>query len=322
MNMQNIKQDEDESKTGHASIRSMFVADDGYKSFNIDLERADSWAVALEVFKATGDRKYLDACSAGDMHTYVSKLVWPDLGWTGDEEADTKIAKQYFYRQHSYRFMSKKLQHGGNYLGKPRTLAIQMKIPVALAQAGHDSYFGEFPAIPTWHAIKKKELQTTGSLTNLFGRKRNFHGRLDADSTLREAIAYLGQSVTAEVINRAFLRLWAIQCQMPWYDLQLLAQVHDSMFGQYLAQFDQAEVIPLLTHVMQIPITVTSPQGKTITVCIPLEASTGWNWAGHSPANPDGQIKFKPGKLDDRQRQRPAPQTQLRLMDRRLSSLY
>lgn len=319
MNMQNIKRDEDEA-AGHASIRSAFVADPGYKLFNIDLERADSWAVALEVFQSTGDRKYFEACGSRDLHTYVSKLVWPKLGWSDDEEANIAIAKRFFYRQYDYRFMSKKGGHGSNYLGKGRTLAIQMKIPIYIAENFQVAYFREFPGIKKWHSIKAKELQTTASLTNLFGIRRNFHNRLDADATLREAIAFLGQSVTAGAINRVLLRLWACQLQMPQLGMELLGQVHDSLFGQFPEDREE-EILDLLPWVTKAPL-VVQHMDQTITQSIPIEAATGWNLASQSPQNPDGLKKAKAGKHDERQRQHTPRTAKSGFMDKRLSGLH
>lgn len=321
MNMQNIKRDEDEEATGHASIRSMFIADKGKKFVNVDLKGADSWAVALEVFKYTGDRSYLDACQSKDLHTFVCKLVWKNLGWTGDWGKDKKIASQFFYRQYDYRFMAKKGGHGSNYLGKPFTLATQMKIPVGTATNFQHHYFRAFPGIPKWHAIRARDLQENGFLVNLFGHRRGFHDRLDSDATLREAIAFLGQSVTACSINRAILNIWRAQLQMPWLGLEFLAQVHDSTLKQFYEQAE-AEVLDLLPHLMHIPITVTSPKGETITVSIPLEIKVGWNWAAESPSNPDGLRELKPGQTDDRTRTSQPPQTQAGFMDKRLSGLH
>lgn len=325
MNMQNIKRDEDEQLAGHASIRSAFVADSERKFANIDLERADSYGVALEVFKATGDKKYLEACQSRDLHTFTSMLMWPNLPWKGSPhnitDDDIAIAKTFFYRQYDHRFMSKKLNHGAPYMGKPRTLAIQMKIPLAVCERGFKGFFGEFPAIRKWHTIRARHLQTKGYLINVHGTRRNFHSRLDDDATLRAAIGWLGQSSTAGSINKSVLRLFAVQLQMPEEELEFLAQVHDSALEQY-PEVREAEAIDLIRHVMPVPITVTSPQGETITVAIPLEVSVGWNWASHSIANPDGLIKLKPGQIDDRKRERLPKTKAFRLMDRRLSSFY
>lgn len=325
MNMQNIKREEDEDKVGHASIRSVFVADPGYKFCNIDLERSDSWAVGLEVFKATGDSSYLDACSSKDLHTVVSQLVWPDLGWTEDEEENVKIAEQFFYRQYDYRFMSKKGGHGSNYLGSPWGLAKQMKILVAICERFQRAYFRAFKGIPKWHTIKAKELQTTGKLTNLFGRVRNVHSRLDSDSTLRALIAFLGQSVTAYVINRIILRMWRLQLQRPDLDFHFLAQVHDS--GLFMFPEDkEEEFTTLIREASKIPITVTSPLGATITRSIPIEVAVGWNWAKvnkkNPAANPDGLLKLKPGATDARTRRRTPVVKKTGQLGRRVSSLH
>lgn len=321
MNMQNVKRDENEAKVGHASIRSMFVADPGKKFLSIDLERADSWIVALETFAATGNRDYLDACASSDLHTSVSKLIWPNLGWTDDENKNIKIAKGFFYRQYNYRFMAKKLQHGSNYLGKARTLAIQMKIPTKLAETAQQAYFKSFPAIRGWQHLKARELQTKGVLTNILGRRRKFHSRLDSDQTLRKAIAFLGQSGTAEVINRAVLRMWACQIQMPQFELEFLGQVHDSTLHQYNAT-QELEVLDLARTAMKIPISVTSPQGLNVVASIPLEIKVGWNWAEHSPSNPDGLVTLEQGTIDDRQRLNPSVAPKLGFLGRRLSSVY
>lgn len=327
MNMQNIKREEDEDKVGHASIRSMFVADPGFKFCNIDLERADSWAVGLEVFQATGDDSYLNACGDRDLHTYVAQLVWPNLGWTGDPTKDKAIAEQFFYRQYDYRFMCKKGGHGSNYLGSAWGLASQMKIPVRTAEGFQAKYFKAFPGIPKWHQIKAKELQTKGHLTNLFGRRRNFHGRPDQMSTLREAIAYLGQSVTAEVMNRILLKVWQYQFSTQAADInpQFLAQVHDSGLWQFHEEFE-AEFISDLRSLTQIPITVRAPNGASRTISIPVEVAVGWNWAKRNKdnpaANPDGLINLKLGKTDDRQRTKFPPVKTPSFMDRRVSSLY
>jgi DNA polymerase I-like protein with 3'-5' exonuclease and polymerase domains len=328
MNMQNIKRDEDEEKAGHASIRSIFTADPGKKFLNVDLKGADSWGVGLEVFKATGDPSYLNACGSRDLHTHVAKLVWPSRPWTGDWSHDKALAEEFFYRQYDYRFMCKKGGHGSNYLGKPWTLANQMKIPVAVATVFQNKYFREFRGIPSWHKIKAKELQTTGTLTNLFGRVRHFHDRLDADGTLREAIGWLGQSCTAGVTNRAMLRVWALQIQMPWLELEILAQVHDSLLIQFNPLYE-AEVIELVLTAMSIPITVTSPTGETRTVSIPLEPSVGWNWAKRHKSketgqvhNLDGLVEIKPGMTDDRVRDRYPTVKKPGIVDQRLSGIH
>lgn len=329
MNMQNVKRDEDEEEVGHASIRSMFVADPGFKFLNVDLKGADTWAVALEVFAVAGERLLLQALRTGDVHTQVAKMVWPDLGWTGDPAADKKIAEQFFYRQYDYRFMCKKGGHGSNYLGTPAALALQMKIAKYIAEIFQAKYFKAFPGIPKWQRQRIKELQTTATLTNRFGRTRRFHKRLDDNKTHKEAIAFLGQSVTAGTINRALIRVWAIQLTMPWLDIQFLAQVHDSLLIQFPEELEHV-VVPIILEVMKVPISAVSPDGETETISIPLDAQTGWNWAKQGwnkelkkvTTNLDGLRDYKPGQPDERKRLKTPVVQKPRFMDRRLSGIY
>jgi len=88
---------------------------------------------------------------------------------------------------------------------------------------------------------------------------------------------------------------------MPDLGLEFLAQVHDSVLLQY-PETNEAEVLDTALQVMKVPINVTSYQGRKLRASIPLEAAVGWNWAGHSPHNPDGLVKIKPGATDGRTR--------------------
>lgn len=96
-------------------LRRIFIADPGYVLVYPDLEQAEARVVA----GLSRDAAFIEAVSTGDIHTSVAKLVWPDLGWTGDAKGDRKIADQKYYRDFSYRDMAKKAGHGSNYGGTP-----------------------------------------------------------------------------------------------------------------------------------------------------------------------------------------------------------
>ena len=104
-NLQNIEE----------SLRSMFVADGGYKLAYFDAEQGESREVGAIEWNLFNDGRYLDACETGDLHTSVAKLVWPNHHWTGEPKADRKIAEQPYYRHYDRRFMCKKIGHGSNY---------------------------------------------------------------------------------------------------------------------------------------------------------------------------------------------------------------
>jgi DNA polymerase I len=283
-NLQNITED----------LRHLFIADPGYILLNVDLSQADSWNVGLETYQYTGDSSYLDAILSGDLHTTVTRLVWPELPWTGDIKLDRAIAERPFYRHHDYRYMSKKAGHGSNYLGKPFTIARQMKVPKALVELFQEKYFGQFPGIRPWQQARISELQLNKYLVSLLSRKRPFHGRLQDEKTWRDAIGFLGQSPTADVINLVTL---ALHRHCP--EAELLLQVHDSLLMQ-IPEALAEEVVPKVLSLFRIPITVTSPSGEVRTYAIPADAAFGWNWGKRWKKLPDGtKIDHNPDGLQE-----------------------
>ena len=89
-------------------MRRVFVADKGLKLCQLDLAQAESKLVAYLTLPF--GRQYLEACNSGDLHTSVSKLVWPEL-FAGTNETDKDVAKRPFYRHFTYRDMSKRGGH-------------------------------------------------------------------------------------------------------------------------------------------------------------------------------------------------------------------
>lgn len=277
-------------------LRSVFVADPGMKFCNIDLEQADSrnlGALCWEHFVAERGAEfagaYLDVCESRDLHTAVCRLARPHLPWTGDPLGDRRVADRIAYRRLSYRDLDKRLGHGSNYMGTPRTMAKHAKIPVADATAFQENYFSAFPCIPAYHAWVRRELSESGSLTTLFGRRRCFWGRPNDDATIREAVAYCPQSMTADEIDKGLLALWRLSRVQP------LIQVHDSILFQYPEE-EEAEIISLALEALRVPLLLA--QGRPFVV--PAEAKVGWNWGDRTDENPYGLVKWKGSDLRNR----------------------
>lgn len=258
-------------------LRSVFVPDPGMKFCEIDLEQAESRAVGAIIWNLFHDGTYLDACESGDLHTQVCRLAWPNLPWTGDPKHDKDLAERPFYRQHSYRFMSKKLGHGSNYCGTPRTLANQAKIETPVTREFQTRYFSAFPAIPRWHRWTAQELISTGQITSLLGMQRDFWDRRDDPSTIRKAVAFNPQSTVGQLLNMGLLALWRANI------CQLLLQIHDAVLFQFPEHLEDS-IVPQAIKLLEIPIELN--HGRTLV--IPAEAKTGWNWAPRAADNPDG----------------------------------
>jgi DNA polymerase I-like protein with 3'-5' exonuclease and polymerase domains len=283
------------------SLRYVFVADQGYKLVNIDLEQVEARDVGFICGCLFDDWKYLDSCESGDLHTSNARLIWPNLGWTGDINLDRQIANGQFYREFSYRDMAKRGSHLSNYYGTAYTASRHLKVPQAImdefqsrycrgrapdARNGLEAIEPAYPAIPRYWQWVATQLQTTHRLSNLFGRERLFFGRPNDDATLREAIAFLPQSTTADRMN---LGLWRVWKYMP--NAKLLAQTYDSITFQVI---DDPEIDDLVEEALgRIRVELISPSGRSYIV--PGEASIGWNWGKYSEANPDGLKKWKPG---------------------------
>lgn len=280
------------------ALRSIFIADPGMKMGYADAQQGESRVVGAIEWNLFQDGRYLAACERGDLHTNVAKLVWPKLDWTNDPVADRKLAERPYYRHYDRRFMCKKIGHGSNYGGKPKTLAAQAKVDIDLIETFQPAYFKAFPAHERWQEHVAATLQECGYLVSLTGRKRHFGGIRTDPATIREAIAYDPQGSLADILNRGMLNVWREN------KVQLLMQIHDAILFQF-PEDQEHELVPQVLEQLRWPIELE--HGREFV--IPYDCKTGWNFGSWSNANPDG---LKPYKGQDSRRRTP----QVDLMDR------
>lgn len=263
-------------------LRRIFIADEGCKLCGIDLEQAEAREIGWFCGVTFGDWSYLDAAESGDLHTSVTRLVYPDWKWTGDLEKDKALANRQFYRHFTYRDSSKRLAHGSNYLGTAATMAQHTKFPLKFVIEFQERYFDAFPCIPRMHTWVAKEIQTKGYLTNAFGRRRDFFDRPNSPETIRGAVAFLFQSATGDRLN---LGLWRI-----WHEMgtrvQLLAQLHDALYFQYRKNDNEREIIEKAQELMSVELS----HGKRM-FTIPTEVKVGNNWANRFRLLEDGSVE-------------------------------
>lgn len=263
-------------------LRSVFIPDDGYTFVNVDLEQGDSrnvgaicWNLFVEDYGEDFAGAYLHACESGDLHSTVSQMAYP-----GKEPLSV------YYRQQTYRQMSKKLGHGTNYYGTPPTMAKHAKVDVTVIQEFQKGYFRAFPAIGVydkndhktdcWHNRVRRSLENGGKLTSLLGRRRYFFGRPDDDNTIRPAIAYDPQSCTADEIDRGLIQLWRADI------CQILLQVHDSLLTQVPTE-RLDETVPQIVE--KVRVMTVLKRGREFVV--PVGVKAGANWGDYDPKNPN-----------------------------------
>ena len=267
-NLQNIEE----------SLRSIFIADPGFKFAKFDAKSGESFIVGAIEWNLFSDATYLEVCESGDPHTAVAKICWPTLNWTGKLSDDKHVAEQPYYRHYTYRFMCKKLGHGSNYGGKPHTLAQQSHLPQSVVEEFQPKYFRAFPGHLSWQEWTNSELRRCGHLTTLTGRKRWFFGRRGDPATLREAIAYNPQGSLADIVNRAMLRIWRAKIAT------VMMHDHDALTFMY-PEKDEDIVIPKLYSALVESI----PLANNRTLRIPYDCKVGWNKGDYNAqTNPAG----------------------------------
>ena len=263
--------------------RRVFISDPGMELGYPDYMQGESNIVA----HLSGDPKYIEAHKKGDVHTYVARLTWPELPWTGDLKKDKKVANQNppwdTAEGHTYRFFSKGNAHGCNFGLTPYGVSMRSQIPIAQAKQFYNNYMTEFDYIPAWQDHIRKEVMEHRPLTNPLGRVWLPYGRAWDKHTWRQALSFLPQSLLADMDDIALYRVWL---ELEEEGVELLAQVHDALFHQFpQGRYDlEREVMQR----MRIPVPVTDFQGVTRLMVIGVETATGRNWGHASPDNTHG----------------------------------
>lgn len=266
--------------------RSILTADPGKLLVYADLKQAESNAVA----HLSGDEVYIDAHASGDVHTYVARLVWPELPWNGDLKKDKKIAKRLpewdNVEGHDFRFQAKRIQHGSNFGLTPPGISMIARIPMKAAFKAQENYFTEFPFIREWQKLTAAEIKDHKPLYNVLGREITLMGRPWDPHTIKQGFSFKPQSSVADILDLGMWRVWKEQDPE---DLELLAQIHDAI----LAQFDKNKmsILHRTKQLMQIPIPVTDPKGITRIMQIESEIAVGYNWGKKTDDNPHGMYE-------------------------------
>lgn len=258
--------------------RITLIPDEGMELAYLDLKQAESNVVA----HVSQDIAYIEAHRIGDVHTFVARLVWPELKWTGDLKQDKKIAKvnpQWDLAPgHDFRFQAKRIQHGSNFGLTPQGISMIAHIPLIEAKKAQANYFMAFPKIRVWQEQQAIKIRNHEHLTNRLGRTILLFGRPWDPHTIKQGLAFDPQSSVADILDLAMLRMW---WDMDPMQIELLAQVHDALLLQF--QRGRLDILKQAISYMQIPIPV---HGRTM--IIQPEIAVGMNWGKRSEDNPIG----------------------------------
>jgi DNA polymerase I-like protein with 3'-5' exonuclease and polymerase domains/uracil-DNA glycosylase len=230
LNLQNVPQGNDDPDPGDLelpNIRKLFIPDQGMVMFDIDLKNADFYTVVWEA----DDELFRQALEKGvDMHLLNAGTIFgikelADMDRYITDPEFTGWAKKKYPKQRDF---SKRWVHGTDFGGGDRTMAATVGITVAENKRYREKWFYEHPGIKAWHERTEQQINTLRYVENKFGYRYNIFDRPD----LPEALAWVPQSTTGCVINRA----WAeIDKRYSSEGLEVLLQVHDSLTGQFPA---------------------------------------------------------------------------------------
>lgn len=234
------------------NVRKLIVPDPGYEIASIDLSGADAQAVAWEA----GDDDLKAAFRAKvKIHAHNAKAMYPQICKTGYEQP--------------YYDLIRTGVHLLNYVGSDRTLAAALGCPIHEATRFRKMWFTLHPGILEWHERIQDQLMRTRTVTNKFGYRRFYFERV-AD-ILPEAVAWIGQSNTACVCNRAYVAVEEHQGGqlVKDLDIQFLLQVHDELVFQYPAH-RREQVLKEINPLVHIPV----PYDDPLTIPWGLKTST------------------------------------------------
>lgn len=216
MNMQNIPSgDEDAIDTlALPNIRKVFITDPDHTFFDIDLDSSDLRVVVWE-----SNCKEMKQMFAEGLKPYV------------------EVAKEYYkdptITKHHPRYKTfKAFAHATDYLGTASGISARIGLTAHEVDSLQQWWFGKFPEIKDWQEKVKSEIQSKRYLQNIFGYRWHVFDRIEGN-LFNRAVAWLGQSTTACVINRGYLNLHKHHPKV-----QVLLQVHDSLGGQYPSNND------------------------------------------------------------------------------------
>lgn len=203
------------------NIRQMIIPDPGYIMCDCDLAQADAQVVAWE---ANDDELKYIFKNGLDLHLANAAAIFK-LPFGLEELHDPVFVDMAKEKYKKFRDRSKAGVHATNYGASAFTLAVALGITKKEAEKFIDDWFTAHPGIADWHLKVENDLQTKRMVTNQFGNRKLFFGRLD--NAFPEALAWIPQSTVALIISHAMLNTAR---EVP--ECQMLFQVHDSLIFQ------------------------------------------------------------------------------------------
>ncbi len=193
------------------SVRSAFIARDGYKLVSIDYSQIELRLLA----HFSQDRALMEAFENDeDIHMATAIKLF------GKEEAKAK------------RNFAKSINFGLLYGMGSRKLADELGITTKEAKSIIDSYFEAFPTVKSYLEQIQEQVKKEGFVTTLLGRRRVFDYEdappVQKASILRESVNTVFQGSAADLIKLSMLELDSL-IREESLEAYMLLQIHDEL---------------------------------------------------------------------------------------------
>lgn len=300
MNYQNLPQE----------FKKFLTADDGYILLEADKRQAE-WVV---VAYFSDDANMKQAIESGeDVHAHTASLMFNlpvevikyeanVIGHkTNSEEIyhlrmnDRFLKKIYtpqWPRSMSFRQCGKKSNHGLNYDEGPNNFALINEMEIPEAKRIVEMYHTIYPGIRRSYERIKKSLQNGRHLSNCFGRSVYFMGDFSKDM-YKAAYAMIPQSTVVDSVNIGMCKLYADTYLTRQCNVDLLAQVHDSMLIQIPIEVtkDKNKMDFIVSKTCEYMSPEMNYSGNTFKIATDIKV--GLNWGEQKKeTNPSGMREY------------------------------
>ncbi len=288
-NIQKIPRPDPNSDLDYSIVKTTFKADPGFLLFEVDLEQAESRDTAY----ISGDEAMIDNVeNSPDFHCANASAFF---GIPFEELFDVATGKKL---NKKIRDIAKNVNHGANY-NMGYYVLIETMTEENIVKAKHllklprfwtyrqvaeyllEQFHKTYPGIEgVFYEGVVNEVMTTRMLKHhLIGEPvwtRYCFGNPAKNKHHKNSyIAHPPQSLNARTLNKAYLKVFHEIQMNPKYarDFKLLAQIHDSIFGQY--RIGHRYLCDMVKDMMEIPVTIKAYDEKIRTFTVPAGIKAG-----------------------------------------------
>lgn len=267
------------------SVKQCVIADPGWLLFEIDKAQSEARCVGY----LSGETKLIDLVESDkDYHSFNASAFF---GIPYEKIYDQSHKKTL---DKKLRDLSKRTNHGANYnMGAGVMLdtmgpmfvtqaKLLLRLPIHfrlkdVCQYLLDAYSKTYPKVKgAWYSSVVMRISTSHKLVSALGWTRYFFGNPSKNKRdLNAAVAHEPQNLSVGIINEEFYKLWRATVYGELRGrVRLKAQIHDSIFGQYLAT-EPTMPTYIADNYMNSRIRISGVDGIVREMYIPVDISSG-----------------------------------------------